>query len=618
MGTHRGDDGEAALARDNAMTNDLLITAAELSSPWATTTLPELQGPAHEMVAKILRRNHVSFLAMEKKFGPALAQSAWREALQAERREFDVHRAEFERIRQDFESNGIRTMLFKSTGLYPSFPHMSSNLDVLVERGKAGLGRQRLWALGYVELVNVEEPLKFLFRKFSGDETRFTFHLHEAVGWGVPFLDLDDVWKGARIAADDPAITIPGAEEALLVTLSHWFYEDKALTLQNLFLTAHALRNLPEGGLTSAARHAERCGWVDGFYGALQVFDRSWRVCFGEDGLEGAVRTDMDAGVRRCGAVMRSLLGRIEYGEDCPATEPFLLNKVVYYQKVFADARRPLAHQLADLWKTLLWAVRWKLHVRSQPGHLITIGGCDGSGKTVQTERLVEAVRVCDLRVKTLWARGASSGAMGVLIRFAKMVTRHRGAGDTASANEEQKMGNRREATRNPVLRWLFAFFFSLDLGWVYVLKARWYLATGYVLICDRYLIDAYVDFGINTGIDSSAAPLPLRMLNALSPVAHAAFLLDVEPDEALRRKPEEGGTAHLNAARRMFLVEAAGRGVQVIPATAGVDETHEEIVRASLKTFLVRYRTLGNWFLASNPGQLNPGVWRMHKDGTP
>ncbi len=618
MGTHRGEDDEEALERGNVMTSDLLITAAEMSSPWATSTLPTLQGPEQETVAKILRRNHVSFLAMEKKFGVALAESVWREALQAERNEFDVHRAEFERIRQDFESNGIRAMLFKSTGLYPSFPHMSSNLDVLVERGKADLGRRRLWALGYLELVNIEEPVKFLFRKFSGDGTRFTFHLHEAVGWGVPFLDLDDVWKGARVAADDPAITIPGVKEALLVTLSHWFYEDKALTLQNLFLTAHALRNLPEGGLTSAARHAERRGWVDGFYGALHVFDRSWRVCFGEDGLEGDSRASVDAGVRRCGAVMRSLLRRIEYGEDYPATEPFLLNKVVYYQKVFADARRPLARQLADLWKTLLWAVRWKLHVRSQPGHLITISGCDGSGKTVQTERLEKSVRVCDLRVKVLWARGASSGAMGALIRFAKVVTGRRGAVETASASEEQKMGSRRDATRNPVLRWLFAFFYSLDLGWVYVLKARWYLATGYVLICDRYLIDAFVDFSINTGVDPSAVPLPLRILNVLSPVPHAAFLLDVEPDEALRRKPEEGGTAHLDAARRMFLEEAARRDVQVIPATAGVDETHEEITRAGLKTFLVRYRTPGNWLLASNPEQLNPRVWRMRKDGTP
>ncbi|MCZ6765425.1 MAG: nucleotidyltransferase family protein [bacterium] len=600
------------------MTNDPLITAAELSSPWVTATLPELQGPAHETVAKILRRNHVSFLAMEKKFGLALRESAWREALQAERNEFDVHRAEFERIRRDFESNGIRTMLFKSTGLYPSFPHMSSNLDVLVEQGKANLGRRRLWALGYVELVNVEEPLKFLFRKFSGDGTRFTFHLHEAVGWGVPFLDVDDVWKGARIAADDPVVTIPGVEEALLVTLSHWFYEDKALTLQNLFLTAHALRNLPDGGFASAARHAERCGWVDGFYGALHVFDRSWRLCFGEDGLDEAARADVDAGVCRCGVAMRSLLRRTEYRENYLATEPFLLNKVVYYQKVFADSRRPFARQLADLWKTLLWAVRWKLHVRSQPGHLITISGCDGSGKTVQTERLEEVVRVCDLRVKILWARGASSGVMGALIRFAKAVTGRGGAGEPVSANEEQKMENRREAARNPVLRWLFAFFFSLDLGWVYILKARWYLATGHVLICDRYLIDAFVDFGLYTGIDPSAAPLPLRILDALSPLPRAAFLLDVEPDEALRRKPEEGGTAHLDAARRMLLVEAAGRGVQVIPATAGVDETHEEIARVSLKAFLERYRTLGNWLLASNPEQLNPGVWRMRRDGTP
>jgi len=599
------------------MTNDPLITAAELSSPWTTAPLPELTSAEHDAVAEVLRRNHVSFLAMERKFGPGFAESPWREALQAERDEFNVHREEFERIRADFELHGIRAMLFKSTGLDPSFPHMSSNLDVLLEKGKADMGRRRLWALGYVELVNVEEPLKFLFRKFSGDGTRFTFHLHEAVGWGVPFLDLDVVWNGARAAVDDPVITIPGVEEALLVTLAHWFYEDKTLTLQNVFLTADALRNLPDGGFKSAAAHAQRRGWLEGFYGALQIFDRSWRVCFGEDGLDEAMRAAVDDGVRSCGAAMKSLLRSVEYREGYPATEPFLTNKVVYYQKIFADSRRSFGQQFGDFFRTGLWAVRWKLHIRSQPGHLITISGCDGSGKTVQTERLEKVVGACDLRRKTLWSRGASSGLMGGLIRFAKKITGRAGSGGT-SASEEEKMESRREAVKNPVIRWLFAFFFSFDLGWIYVFKARWYLMTGHVLICDRYLLDAFVDFGLYTGVDPSAVPLPLRILDALSPAPRAAFLLDVDPAEALRRKPEEGGTTHLEAARRMFLAEASRRGVEVIPATEGIDDIHEEITRVSLKAFLERYRTFGNWLLASNPEQLNPGVWRMRKDVTP
>ena len=68
-----------------------------------------------------------------------------------------------------------------------------------------------------------------------------------------------------------------------------------------------------------------------------------------------------------------------------------------------------LGRKLGDFVATLQWAARLKLRVRSQPPLLVTLSGCDGSGKTAQAERFKQVLDTCELRSKILWARGASS-----------------------------------------------------------------------------------------------------------------------------------------------------------------------------------------------------------------
>jgi thymidylate kinase len=130
---------------------------------------------------------------------------------------------------------------------------------------------------------------------------------------------------------------------------------------------------------------------------------------------------------------------------------------------------------------------------------------------------------------------------------------------------------------------------------------------TGNVTICDRYMYDALVDYALFTGTNPSRPPLALNILRAMVPRPRAAFVLDVDPAEALRRKPEEGGTAHLEAGRAMFLEIAASHRLDLMPADASAEAVQRVIARTSLDTFYARYGTLVNWLLRSNPGQMNP-----------
>ncbi|MCH7549494.1 MAG: hypothetical protein IH969_08190, partial [Candidatus Krumholzibacteriota bacterium] len=87
----------------------------------------------------------------------------------------------------------------------------------------------------------------------------------------------------------------------------------------------------------------------------------------------------------------------------------------------------------------------------------------------------------------------------------------------------------------------------------------------------------------------------------------HVRILLDVEAAEALRRKPEEGATRHLEAAREGFLALGRRYDLMVMPPQIDPDEAQRKITAAVLDAFYERYGTFCNALLCSNPSQLNP-----------
>jgi thymidylate kinase len=587
-----------------------LEIAARIANPFDKVELASFDRDDLDRAAKTLVGQKVSLLGLPERYGGAVADTPLSGYVERDRGEYRKQRGEFERIRTAFADGGIPAMLFKSTGVFPSFHYLSSNIDVIVPDGRSVDARRRLVDLGYVELLNVEEPKKCLFRRFPGDGTTFAFHLHEVVGWGVPFVDNEALWRNARPADDDPDIVVPGPMEALLATLAHWFYEDKELSLGNLIGTAYAVRRL-DRPLTEGAEAAARFGWEEGYWAALDVTDRAWSRLYDEALLDESHRGEVDRALERHRFVDRNLLARVSYDrDDSTASIPFAKNKLIYYRKILRDPSRPAWRRVKDVVATLLWAVRWKLHVRSQRPVLIAIGGCDGSGKTLQTERLERVFHTCDIRVKVMWSRGASSRFIGAFIRLGKKLTGRRetpAAGeDLGGAGEDVKMEDRRRSLRNPLLRFMFSVLYALDLSWVYCVKTRVWLLTGNVVIADRYVGDALVDYALFSGCPVDRPPLALRLLRLFAPAPRLAAVLDVEPEEALRRKPEEGGTGHLEAGRDAFLKLADTGGYEVFPPEWTPEAINRRLARKSLDEFYDRYGTLLNWLLWSNPGQLN------------
>lgn len=593
---------------------DVLALAARIAHPWDPADLATIDRNALVAVGEMLRGQKVSMLHVERMHGSALRGTPLAQFLDEDRSCYQRERNEYEAIRLALEADGVVPMVFKSAGLAPSFHYLSSNLDVIVRDGDAARARDRLLERGYIELLNIEEPKKFLFRRFPGEGRSFAFHLHEQVGWGVPFLDNESLWNDSRHPHDDPAIVIPGARHALCITLAHWFYEDKKLNLGNMFLTANCLHEI-EGELGHAATLAAARGWEEGFWCALGVFDGAWTRIYGDAAVTGARADELASALRRFARARRRTVEGAIMGTKIPATIPFLHNKWMYYRKLLRDPHRSPTRRARDVLDTILWAVRWKLHLRPQHGLLVTISGCDGSGKTVQVDGLRDVLSACDIRHRVTWSRGASSRLMSCVLKVGKLLMHEKAIDANANGNpgagEAGRHARRKRAVRNPVARFVFSVFYALDLSWVYCLRPRILVWWGLVVVHDRYVYDAICDFAVMTGTDARRPPLPLRWLVWWAPRPRVRVLLDVDPEEALHRKPEEGATDHLYAARIGFETLARRHKLSVVDAQRSIVEVRASLARVVLTEFYSRYATLLGALLASNPGHLNPEVSR-------
>ena len=584
-----------------------LVAAARLADPAARRLIDPREEVDWTAVLDILVANKVPLVGLADDpilaACPLLKLAAFHRAVAEQTGIWSRFRREYGLARDRFLEKGVESVLFKSVGLSPSFPYTSDNMDTLVRPEHIRTAREILVELGYVELRNIEEPLKFLFRKFAGGESVSAIHLHGTVGWGVPFLDDDALWSRVRVSEDDPLVRIPAPGDALLATIAHAFYENKAFKLQDIARIRHCLRR-GSVDFPDIERIARERGWEDGLAFCLLLYGRLEDRLYGEQSIPG----DALERARHVVAANAWLSGRLESVSTrdevrFPFRLSFLFGKIMYYRKVLRDPRRSLAARVRDVWYTLVWGAKLKLRIRGQRGMIVSFSGIDGSGKTVHIRSLVDAFAIAEIDARSYWTRFGSSarekGSGGA--RAGKA-----GASDTAASLER-----RRGRLRNPVMRfgWLACNLAALVLryNWRVRLKRR----LGGVVICDRYIYDAMVEIGASLPDDPGMSRRAERLLTRTCPRPDVAWLLDVPADVSVRRQADEGGSAAsseaLSRQRSMYLTLAETYGLGIVATRSDPEETTSRVVRETLRAYYRDYRTWVNALLLSNPNQMNP-----------
>ncbi len=517
-------------------------------------------------------------------------------------------KTEYNIVRERWAKAGIRSLLIKSGGVYPSFPYTSDNLDVLVREEDEGAARAILREEGYVELKNIEEPKKFLFRKFSGGVSISAIHLHTQVGWGVGFMDEKALWERCQSAPDD-GFTVPSPEDVILVTIAHSFYENKRFRFADIVKIRESWRQDSIDWKYIEKTAAQR-GWLDGLHFCLGLVAHLEETVWGGSAVPPKIRESWEAALKHSPLTYRyyrKILRRTPV--KLPMSLSFTFSKYLYFKKILSDRNFNLIERLRDAVQTLIIGVKVRTRIRPQPSFLVSFSGPDGSGKTLHAETLVKILDTCEVNAKYYWNRTATSR----LIRFFSAINKIIKGKSLKVEESKRGAAGRGERLRNPIMRFFWSYLAAVDMVGAYFFRVRLPMLLGRVVVCDRYVYDAAAEMECSLGPNDRINRLAIKLMLALSPKPDLAYFLDIPEKVCAQRKSENTDTDYLARQRKAYLELTVRYNLKTKRTDREFREIADEITPEVLTSYYHDYGTFIRGLFLSNPDQLN-----KHRKGEP
>lgn len=617
---------------------DLAWAAYLISSWWKSPGVAPGVPAEPETVLQRLRRNGFPLLTLVENGvrcaaeADLLGSEPFRFALQQDRDKMRRQQAAFAEIVAAWRGGGIPALFVKAMGPLPSFPYVSNNLDVLVPHARQNEARQVVRDLGYVELRHIEEPNKFLFRRFHAGEgnpaaAAFDLHIHGRLEWHTEFVDSAGAFQRAAFAKDCDLALVPAPEDGLLIALAHAAYENKAYKLIELAKFVYAARVL-RVDWERVADGAARRGWLKGLWTILVSLSLWEQQLYGISSLPAPVLEQAQRVMPRRlqDAVSQRFAGGSGETQQvkAPVRIPFMESKRLFYEKMLTDPSQPVHGRAWEIWTHTLYGTRVRLRLRSQRPMLIAFDGLDGCGKSAQAALLAAALDGAALRHRVVWTRGGSSRLLQPLFVLGKRVLGRSASIAAAEASTSRPMASRssrtsrteaREKERErlfayPLVRRLWPWAIALELAATWTARVRWPLLCGEVVVADRYVESALVELAARLNRPDISRSGPGRLLRWLAPRPAFSFWLHLPVEVALARK--DGDESDVFLAKQAAV--AAARGDEAgssLPRTTRLDATEpmaelsDRIVTEVLRAYEDRHWTLLNALFWANPKRL-------------
>lgn len=211
----------------------------------------------------------------------------------------------------------------------------------------------------------------------------------------------------------------------------------------------------------------------------------------------------------------------------------------------------------------------------SNKGRAIILFGLDGSGKSTQAQMMIEHASKSGLPASYVWLRvpWKASLPLMALNRIACVSRKF--------VSADGKVYTRTELWRSPFLSRLWKSWLLFTLRAYSNLKIRKPIRQGKLVVVDRYVFDALVDYVIDNNDDSLVDKL-WHEFAGIIPEQSTAFYLDISAEAAMLRKPGEDA-ALLERRRKLYLGMAKKYGAHIIDATLSADEIHKTILKACM-----------------------------------
>jgi len=203
-------------------------------------------------------------------------------------------------------------------------------------------------------------------------------------------------------------------------------------------------------------------------------------------------------------------------------------------------------------------------------GMLIAFSGVDGSGKSTQAallEESFEKVHVGVVRIRSRW-RPVLSLPMLMILRRLGYARVHRAGGVYIVETRLPSKGG---------LTSLWCILTQVENIVKTGVKLVFPLLLGRTVICDRYVLDMVVDGMAGLHDPPSHTRLSFRLLQLL-PKPSFAFFMDIDPEVALKRKPDLPALEDYVERLQLYRELSSQWGVTVVNARVSAETIHRSI----------------------------------------
>jgi thymidylate kinase len=231
----------------------------------------------------------------------------------------------------------------------------------------------------------------------------------------------------------------------------------------------------------------------------------------------------------------------------------------------------------------------WKIVLRPPArGAAVSFSGLDGSGKTTQCEALRDSLEALGVDAVYSWTKIARDPILKRIATPTKKLLRRastpqRRPGSAPASGAPAPLGSEDERAKqlsrsNPVIHIIWTTIVSVANANTQRRAVKEHIRCGRVVICDRYVLDTAAHLTFRYGKRNYRFQVFLNKL--ISPTPLRSYLLEVAPEEALRRKREQYDLKQLTLLARLYREEAEALGVRRLDGSAPAEELCASVAR--------------------------------------
>jgi thymidylate kinase len=218
---------------------------------------------------------------------------------------------------------------------------------------------------------------------------------------------------------------------------------------------------------------------------------------------------------------------------------------------------------------------------------VVALSGLDGAGKSTQASHLRDALDRLGVETEVVWSPLGGNPTLELIGMPLKRLLRRLRFGPFAALAERSASGHvmSKPGADPPrgALRGLMVGWASLVVGLNLLSQRRAVAAQALkgrrVVVFDRHALDSLVRLRFLYGAAGSAA-FQKGLVAALAPRARLAYLLEVRPDTALARKPDEWSLDQLRRQAALYHEEGDALGVRRLEGEREPEGLAAEIAR--------------------------------------